>query len=873
MVDATSARDAPDGERYRRLIERVPAAIFELANAPDFTVRYASPATERITGYSVDEWASEPDLWRRALFSADRDRVLRGWAAAVEQGRPFHAEYRLIRRDGSLAWVRETIHPLRGQDGDITGWQGVTLEISEQRFAEEAAARSEARYRRLVEHLPVVVYVDSPEVEPRSLYVSPNASEILGYSPADYLNDAGLWKRTIHPEDIDRVLESWARVVDRERTFAEEYRFVRPDGEVVWVRDSSVPVEDDEGNVVCWQGVIIDVTGTKDVEDELRRSERRFRALVEQVPAVVYEMFPDDERRTLYVSPHVEAILGYTRREWLEQPDIWMELLDEADRETELAAHDRHAETREPWDREYRLIAADGRRVWIRDQATFVEDPATGQARWYGVMLDISAQKEGADSLRLANDELEFRVLARTAELEDANEMMSLEIAERRRAEEGLRVAQQRYRELIEDLPAVVYAWETNWRDRTEELVDPAPLPYMSPKIEELVGYTTVEWQRVDFWKERLHPHDREWVSELAERCALTGEPFTAEYRYLAKDGRIIWVLDRAILRVRDNRGLPAYFQGVMLDITQRKEAEAKAEDAEERFRQLAEQAPVATFIYRYEPEDDPPVHLEYMSPQAHDLLGSPPGELVEEPRRWLDLVHPDDREEVLGTLKAAWSTGNPLALEYRIIRGDGTIGWIRTQSKVVERDEEGRPRRIQGAMMDVTVARLPMTEIAEREAELRSLVEGLDGLPWRQVFDPRTGVERNVYIGPQSLDMLGYTPEELIAEPRHFTRMVHPEDRGLTAGMSRESKTTGRWSGSFRVIARDGSIRHLRGYARRTITDEGLHVWNGVTFDETERVLSSEDGARERAPEGTDGASPEAPPSRPPAGGSRAGR
>ncbi len=150
-------------------------------------------------------------------------------------------------------------------------------------------------------------------------------------------------------------------------------------------------------------------------------------------------MGPDDERHTLYVSPHVEAILGYTRQEWLDQPDIWMELLHEEDRENELAAHDLHTETREPWDREYRLIASDGRRVWVRDQATLVEDPATGEARWYGVMLDITAQKDAEEALRLSNDDLELRVLARTAELEDANEMMALEIAERRRAEEALR--------------------------------------------------------------------------------------------------------------------------------------------------------------------------------------------------------------------------------------------------------------------------------------------------------------------------------------------------------------------------------------------------------------------------------------------------
>ena len=83
-------------------------------------------------------------------------------------------------------------------------------------------------------------------------------------------------------------------------------------------------------------------------------------------------MGPDDERQTLYVSPHVEEVLGYTRDEWLDQPDIWIELLHADDREVVLAQHDRNSESGEPWDMEYRLIANDGRVVWVHDRATLI---------------------------------------------------------------------------------------------------------------------------------------------------------------------------------------------------------------------------------------------------------------------------------------------------------------------------------------------------------------------------------------------------------------------------------------------------------------------------------------------------------------------
>ena len=108
----------------------------------------------------------------------------------------------------------------------MTGWQGVIVDISDVRLAEEAAARSEARYRNLVEHLPAVVYVDSPDVEPLSLYVSPSSTEILGYAPIEYLNDPSLWMRTIHPDDVGMVAVSWTAAVLDGSAFAEEYRFV-----------------------------------------------------------------------------------------------------------------------------------------------------------------------------------------------------------------------------------------------------------------------------------------------------------------------------------------------------------------------------------------------------------------------------------------------------------------------------------------------------------------------------------------------------------------------------------------------------------------------------------------------------------------------
>ena len=215
----------------------------------------------------------------------------------------------------------------------------------------------------------------------------------------------------------------------------------------------------------------------------------------------MYLVAPDDDRRTIYVNPQVERTLGYTRQEWLAQPDIWMELLHPGDREPTLAAHDLHNRTGQPWNRDYRLIASDGSAVWFRDMATLIRDAEGRPLYWHGMQTDITALKRVEEDLRAARDDLERRVEERTVALEEANALMSLEIGERRRTEAELKEAERRYRLLAEQIPAVTYTWDLG-QDQEDA--------YTSPRIKQLLGYSVDEWhQSPDFWMARIHPDDR----------------------------------------------------------------------------------------------------------------------------------------------------------------------------------------------------------------------------------------------------------------------------------------------------------------------------------------------------------------------------
>jgi diguanylate cyclase (GGDEF)-like protein/PAS domain S-box-containing protein len=125
----------------------------------------------------------------------------------------------------------------------------------------------------------------------------------------------------------------------------------------------------------------------------IREAERRYRTLVEHLPAAVYLDGLDEGATTLYISPAVTPMLGYTPEEWTADPDLFPRILHPEDREAVLAANVRHNETGEPFRMEYRMIAKDGRIVWVRDEAVIVRDERGRPLYSQGFLLDITASK------------------------------------------------------------------------------------------------------------------------------------------------------------------------------------------------------------------------------------------------------------------------------------------------------------------------------------------------------------------------------------------------------------------------------------------------------------------------------------------------
>ncbi len=141
------------------------------------------------------------------------------------------------------------------------------------------------------------------------------------------------------------------------------------------------------------------VTELRRTDEELREADAKYRALVEQIPAIVYVDVADESMSTAYVSPQIKDLLGITPEEYIADPDLWYKHLHPDDKERALATYLAGRDSGEPFTFEYRLLARDGRVVWFRDSAVVVKDADGRPAFIHGVMLDITEAKKAEERL------------------------------------------------------------------------------------------------------------------------------------------------------------------------------------------------------------------------------------------------------------------------------------------------------------------------------------------------------------------------------------------------------------------------------------------------------------------------------------------
>jgi len=242
------------------------------------------------------------------------------------------------------------------------------------------------------------------------------AQRIYGYSSEEAIGrPISMLVPPEHPDEVPEILQKIRRGEK-----VEHYKTVRvtKDGRRLDISLTVSPIKDAEGNVVGGSAIARDITEREEAERRLREAETLYRTLVEQIPAITYIQEPlesNDPKAVTYISPQYETILGYPAESEVIDEDHWLRTLHPEDRERVLAEEIRTDETGEPFEVEYRVIAQDGRTVWLRDEARLVRDEEGHPLYWLGVQLDITEQKQIEEELR-QSEQLHRAVVEQAAE-------------------------------------------------------------------------------------------------------------------------------------------------------------------------------------------------------------------------------------------------------------------------------------------------------------------------------------------------------------------------------------------------------------------------------------------------------------------------
>lgn len=281
-VKERTAALAASEERFRSIVATAPEVIFNVG--ADFTIRYlnrapsgADPAT--FVGRPLDEFV-EPQ--NRAKF---REVIRRVMGSGVPESFESQATNR-----GRLCHYAISVGP-HHERGSITGVSIIATDITSRRIAEAALRESEERFRQLAENIRDVFWLREIKTR-RVIYVSPSYERVWGRSCQRLLDSPGDWIQAIHPDDRARV-ELEAEREDSFGWFDAEYRLIRPDGTVRWVHDRGYPIFDDAGRLTRVAGIAEDITERVLAEQALRKSEARFRAVVEDQTEMISRFLPD----------------------------------------------------------------------------------------------------------------------------------------------------------------------------------------------------------------------------------------------------------------------------------------------------------------------------------------------------------------------------------------------------------------------------------------------------------------------------------------------------------------------------------------------------------------------------------------------------
>ena len=502
---------------------------------PDGTLLYANPAFGRLLGYDLGEVVGNNVLDYVHPEDLPHVKEKTGRALAESGVARNILEYRFRHKDGSWVWVESVGTYLLDDptiDGVVVNSRDITLRKeneSKLREAEESlrSAFEDAAIGMALVSLPS----PSPELDRRYLRVNRALCEMLGYTEQQLLSVTST--EVTYPADLDYSRARMEQMLcGEESKYTVQKRYVRSDGNLVCALLNVSLIRNVEGNPSHFVSQFQDITKRKKAEEELKESERRYATLISNAHAYVYRHRTGPGWPMEFVSEYARKLTGYDPEDLLSGKVSYEDLIPEQERQVV---------------REEVQDALAGHRGFELHYTILRKDGETRRVKEHG--QGVYGQDGGAEAV----------------------EGLVYDVTEEAMVQERLQEAEERYRTLVESIPAITYIREPSGEPGPNRTI------YLSPQHEFIAGYALEESLEPGHRIEVIHPHDRERVLAEDRRVNETGEPFSMEYRQFTKDGRILWLRDDSTL-VRDEQDNPKYWLGVQYDVTSRKTLESQLE-------------------------------------------------------------------------------------------------------------------------------------------------------------------------------------------------------------------------------------------------------------------------------------------------------
>ncbi len=695
-------------ERYRSLQSNLPVGVFR--STPEGEVIYMNPAMVQMYGYdSLEEMVRQPVT---DLYCDPRDRITM-LSLLSTHGSVENYVCKMRCKDGSTRWVSCSMQATKDDLGNIDYIDGIDIDITQQKIAEESVKQSERRYQELFDSLQEGIgIVDEHEVIE---FCNPAFAKIFGIDDPESMMGTSLFSYV--PEDQHALILAETAKSRKNEKLQYELDIVTPAGAHKNILASISPRFADNGDYLGAFSSVLDITELKTTEDELRESESRFRLLAEQNLLGILIMQDD---RLQYANQAAAAIIGYSIDELLalSPRQVFVDLVHPDDREF-VGGQARKKQDGEQADiithYSYRIVPGGGKQKWIDQYSKTVE--YRGRPANLITITDITER-------RLAEEELrKFKTISDRAS----------------------------YGMAIVDLDGNIQYLNSEF----------AGMHQYTP--EELIGENLTVFHA---------PEQLGFVYALNTRLERDGFYVAEEVWHVRKNGEVFPTLMSATI-ITDDKGVPQFLSATAIEISELVQARKALEDREEQFRTFAEN--IAGVVFTYDEYPDGHRVPLYIGPGIEKIAGLATAKRIRNNLDdYFSLILAEDLQALQAASDAARASGELLDHEYRLRTDDGKTHWVRTIAKIVKQD--GEIIRWQGQVLDITSQKEAELALRENEARYHNLFENSPAGIFRMNIDATAFLTVNpagaAMVGRTIDEFLATPPDELWIDPTHRERL-----------------------------------------------------------------------------------------------------